>query len=56
MKSDLTQKSNINSNNRKYLLFVLPFLVLFAMLYSCGKKETAVKEKPISDLSIYNLP
>ena len=56
MKSDLTQKSNINSNNRKYLLFVLPFLMLFAMLYSCGKKETAVKEKPISDLSIYNLP
>lgn len=56
MKSDLTQKSNINSNNRKYLLFILPFLVLFAMLYSCGKKETAVKEKPISDLSIYNLP
>ena len=56
MKSDLTQKSNINSNNRKYLLFVLPFLVLFAMLYSCGQKETAVKEKPISDLSIYNLP
>jgi protein SCO1/2 len=38
------------------LLFVLPFLVLFAMLYSCGKKETTVKEKPISDLSIYNLP
>ena len=56
MKSDLIQKSNINSNNRKYLLFVLPFLVLFAMLYSCGQKETAVKEKPISDLSIYNLP
>jgi protein SCO1/2 len=56
MKSDLTQKSNIDSNNRKYLLFVLPFLVLFAMLYSCGKKETAAKEKPISDLSIYNLP
>lgn len=56
MKSDFTQKSNINSNNRKYLLFVLPFLVLFAMLYSCGKKETAAKEKPISDLSIYNLP
>lgn len=56
MKSDFTQKSNINSNNRKYLLFVLPFLVLFAMLYSCGKKETAVKGKPVSDLSIYNLP
>lgn len=56
MKSDLIQKSNINSNNRRCLLFVLPFLALFAMLYSCGKKETAVKEKPISDLSIYNLP
>jgi protein SCO1/2 len=56
MKSDFTQKANINSNNRRCLLFVLPFLVLFAMLYSCGKKETTVKEKPISDLSIYNLP
>ena len=56
MKSDLIRKSNISSSNRKYLLFVLPFLVLFAMLYSCGQKETAVKEKPISDLSIYNLP
>jgi len=40
------------------LLFVLPLLMLFAVLSSCGKKETAVKEKekPISDLSIYNLP
>lgn len=56
MKSDFTQKLNINSNNRKFLLFVLPFLVLFAMLYSCGKKETAVKGKSVSDLSIYNLP
>lgn len=56
MKSDLIRKSNISSSNRKHLLFVLPFLVLFAMLYSCGQKETAVKEKPISDLSIYNLP
>ena len=56
MKSDLIRKSNISSSNRKYLLFILPFLVLFAMLYSCGQKETAVKEKPISDLSIYNLP
>lgn len=58
MKSDFTQKSNINSNNKKYLLFVLPLLMLFAVLSSCGKKETAVKEKekPISDLSIYNLP
>lgn len=56
MELDLNQKLNISSNNRKYLLFILPFLVLFTLLYSCDKKETKVKEKPISDLSVYNLP
>lgn len=52
MKSDFTKKIS----NRKRILFVLTFIALFFMLHSCGKKETAVKEKPISDLSIYNLP
>lgn len=52
MKSDFSQKRN----SRKCFILILPFLMLFFMLHSCGKKETAVKEKPISDLSIYNLP
>lgn len=35
------------------LLFIFTFLFVFE---SCNKKETAVSGKPISDLSIYNLP
>ena len=38
-----------------YLLF-LPILFLFFALQSCNKKEVVNKDKPISDLSIYNLP
>ncbi|WP_348823408.1 SCO family protein [Flavobacterium aestuarii] len=39
--------------------FILPLLFIFTFLFvfeSCNKKETADSEKPISDLSIYNLP
>lgn len=56
MKSDFTHKKNNKPDFRRCLQFVLPLLLLISMLSSCGKKETAVKEKPISDLSIYNLP
>ena len=56
MKSDFTHKKNNKPDFRRCLQFVLPLLVLISMLCSCGKKETAVKEKPISDLSIFNLP
>ncbi|AOW11309.1 SCO family protein [Flavobacterium gilvum] len=38
-----------------YILFLPVFLIFFS-LQSCNKKETVVKDKPISDLSIYNLP
>jgi len=37
-------------------LLVLPIFVLFLAFQSCNKKENNAKEKPISDLSIYNLP
>ena len=56
MKSDFSHKKNNKPDFRRCLQFVLPLLLLISMLSSCGKKETAVKEKPISDLSIYNLP
>ena len=56
MKSDLTHKKNNKPDFRRCLQFVLPLLLLISMLSSCGKKETEVKEKPISDLSIFNLP
>ena len=41
--------------NRSSIL-ALPLLLFFLSLQSCQKKESVVKEKPISDLSIYNLP
>ncbi|HEU4789299.1 MAG TPA: SCO family protein [Flavobacterium sp.] len=37
-------------------LFVLPILILIFAFQSCNKKDTVDKDKPISDLSIYNLP
>lgn len=37
-------------------LFVLPILILIFAFQSCNKKETVNRDKPISDLSIYNLP
>jgi protein SCO1/2 len=57
-------KMNLNSaQNRKvifktgrFFLLVLPIFALFLAFQSCNKKENVAKEKPISDLSIYNLP
>jgi protein SCO1/2 len=44
-------------NRRLSFLFAGIILVMIIMLQSCKQKEKpAVKEKPISDLSIYNLP
>ncbi|REG98573.1 SCO family protein [Flavobacterium aquicola] len=39
-----------------YFLLVLPIFAFFLVIQSCNKKESTAKEKPISDLSIYNLP
>nr|WP_315196408.1 SCO family protein [uncultured Flavobacterium sp.] len=56
MKSKLVQKlKGILEKGSPYLL-VLPIFALFLAFQSCNKKENVVKEKPISDLSIYNLP
>jgi len=38
------------------ILFILPIFTLFFAFQACNKKEEVVKDKPISDLSIYNLP
>lgn len=53
MKLNLTQ--NIK-NIQKYVWFVLPIVALFLLLQSCKNNENSSKDKPISDLSIYNLP
>jgi len=37
-------------------ILTLPLLLFFLSFQGCQKKATVVKEKPISDLSIYNLP
>lgn len=43
--------------NRSYSFLFTIILVMTVALQSCNQKEKpAVKEKPISDLSIYNLP
>lgn len=39
-----------------YFLLVFPIFALFLAFQGCNKKESVAKEKPISDLSIYNLP
>lgn len=44
------------SKNRKSIVLVLSIIALFFTLQSCQKKEKDIKDKPISDLSIYNLP
>jgi protein SCO1/2 len=55
-------KSNLVLNQKRMLkirwsyILVLPILMLFFAIQGCHKKETVVKDKPISDLSIYNLP
>ncbi|WP_231560018.1 SCO family protein [Flavobacterium gilvum] len=56
MKFDLAIKEKkILKMGWSYILFLPVFLIFFS-LQSCNKKETVVKDKPISDLSIYNLP
>lgn len=51
--STLMQKEFFKGKFILSLLFIFTFLFVFE---SCNKKETAVSGKPISDLSIYNLP
>lgn len=56
MKSTLTQNQCRISRMRCPILFILPIFILFFAFQACNKKEEVVKDKPISDLSIYNLP
>ena len=53
MKSILTSKQNSFLKKGMAVLFLLTILFTFE---NCKKKDAEVKEKPISDLSIYNLP
>ncbi|PZX92273.1 SCO family protein [Flavobacterium aquariorum] len=56
MKSKLAQKRKGIFKNRLYFVLVLPIFALFFVFQGCNKKEAVDKDKPISDLSIYNLP
>ena len=56
MKSTLTPIQSGIFKKRRTILLLLSIFALFFTFESCNKKETAVKDKPISDLSIYNLP
>ena len=56
MKSNLNQNRKGNFKTEWYFLLVLPIFALFLAFQGCNKKEIVAKEKPISDLSIYNLP
>ena len=56
MNSSLSLKSKVIFKKVRRFLLVLPIFALFLALSSCNKKENVAKEKPISDLSIYNLP
>jgi protein SCO1/2 len=55
-------KSKFNQNQKEILkkgwsyLLVLPVFVLLFAIQGCNKKEVVDKDKPISELSIYNLP
>jgi protein SCO1/2 len=55
-------KLNVNPKKRgilkkgRSILFVLFIFAAFFSIESCNKKEVVAKEKPISELSIYNLP
>lgn len=52
-----SKKNNIEIvKHRWQFLLILPLCLFFFGLQSCNKKESEVKNKPISDLSIYNLP
>lgn len=56
MKSFLNQKQKDILNKGWSFLLVLPIVAVFFALQGCNKKETVDKNKPISELSIYNLP
>ncbi|PJJ09194.1 protein SCO1/2 [Flavobacterium sp. 1] len=56
MKPNLVQNRKGFFKTGWHFLLVLPIFALFLAFQSCNKKENAAKEKPISDLSIYNLP
>lgn len=53
---NLIQNRKIIFTIRRHFLVVLPLFAFFLAFQSCDKKENSAKEKPISDLSIYNLP
>jgi protein SCO1/2 len=56
MKLNLNQKMSGILKKGKSILFVLFIFATFFTIESCNKKEVVAKDKPISDLSIYNLP
>ncbi|WP_281636087.1 SCO family protein [Flavobacterium marginilacus] len=56
MKLNLTPNRKGIFKTEWYFLLVLPIFALFLAFQGCNKKEIAAKERPISDLSIYNLP
>ena len=56
MKSKLPQDGQRIFKIEWHFLFVLFISIVFFIFESCNKKEVVAKDKPISDLSIYNLP
>jgi protein SCO1/2 len=56
MKSIINQKQNGFLKRGRAVLFVLSIIILLYTFESCDKKTKVHKDKPISDLSIYNLP
>jgi len=56
MKLELTQKQKEILKKGISCLLVLSIFALFFAVQGCNKKEVVDKDKPISDLSIYNLP
>ena len=56
MESKLIQNQKAILKKGWSYLLVLPIFALFLTFQSCNKKENSAKEKPVSDLSIYNLP
>jgi protein SCO1/2 len=56
MKLKLAQNQKAILKKGWSLLLVLPVFILIFAFQGCNKKETVDKDKPISDLSLYNLP
>ncbi|MGL5111107.1 MAG: SCO family protein [Flavobacterium sp.] len=56
MKSLLFQKNKNRAVLKGFSVLVLPLIILFLFSQGCQKKENVIKEKGISDMSIYNLP